>query len=458
MAELRSEYDDEVLEDNEVYMDAMEVLTDPEASQSKINSAKTALAKEDFDKQPEKPDVPTVDVKPEANVDKDGNAKVELTEKEIETMIENAVEGEAEIIAISPEMDSEATSLEVTFPKGAVDAILEETKASVSIQSDLGRVLLSRDVLTSISKTTEGGAVTVTVAAGKAENAGGLLKGQKDVTEEALKDCSVTEVTIRSGKEKVTAFGGKSITLYLPVENKAFEVGKSYVVYQISDDGSVEQLVGKCVKTGGKRFLEVTTTHLSTFVALPVEVVDMPFTDVKEEDWFYGAVVYAYQNSILTGTGETTFSPNGPMTRSMLVTALWRLEGEPEASGASGFPDVKQDAWYAEAVDWASQTGIVSGTGAGFDPEGSVTREQIASILYRYAKLKGWDVSKTASLQDFADGADTSAWATRAMEWAYAEKLITGKDGNRLDPQGQATRAEVAAILMRLLESKAEKA
>ena len=458
VAELRSEYDDEVLEANEVYMDAMEVLTDPEASQSKINSAKTALAKEDFDKQPEKPDVPTVDVKPGANVDKDGNAKVELTEKEIETMIENAVEGEAEIIAISPEMDSEATSLEVTFPKGAVDAILEETKASVSIQSDLGRVLLSRDVLTSISKTTEGGAVTVTVAVGKAENAGGLLKGQKDVTEEALKDCSVTEVTIRSGKEKVTAFGGKSITLYLPVENKAFEVGKSYVVYQISDDGSVEQLVGKCVKTGGKRFLEVTTTHLSTFVALPVEVVDMPFTDVKEEDWFYGAVVYAYQNSILTGTGETTFSPNGTMTRSMLVTALWRLEGEPEASGASGFPDVKPDAWYAEAVDWASQTGLVSGTGAGFDPEGSVTREQIASILYRYAKLKGWDVSKTASLQDFADGADTSAWATRAMEWAYAEKLITGKDGNRLDPQGQATRAEVAAILMRLLESKAEKA
>ena len=458
VAELRSEYDDEVLEANEVYMDAMEVLTDPEASQSKINSAKTALAKEDFDKQPEKPDVPTVDVKPGANVDKDGNAKVELTEKEIETMIKNAVEGEAEIIAISPEMDSEATSLEVTFPKGAVDAILEETKASVSIQSDLGRVLLSRDVLTSISKTTEGGAVTVTVAVGKAENAGGLLKGQKDVTEEALKDCSVTEVTIRSGKEKVTAFGGKSITLYLPVENKAFEVGKSYVVYQISDDGSVEQLVGKCVKTGGKRFLEVATTHLSTFVALPVEVVDMPFTDVKEEDWFYGAVVYAYQNSILTGTGETTFSPNGTMTRSMLVTALWRLEGEPEASGASGFPDVKPDAWYAEAVDWASQTGLVSGTGAGFDPEGSVTREQIASILYRYAKLKGWDVSKTASLQDFADGADTSAWATRAMEWAYAEKLITGKDGNRLDPQGQATRAEVATILMRLLESKAEKA
>ena len=161
--------------------------------------------------------------------------------------------------------------------------------------------------------------------------------------------------------------------------------------------------------------------------------VQLPFTDVREGDWFYDAVAYAYTNELFNGTSATTFSPNGTMTRAMLVTALWRLEGVPAAAGTSGFPDVKPDAWYTEAVDWASQTDIVSGTGAGFDPEGSVTREQIASILYRYAKLKGWDVSKTASLQDFADGADTSAWATRAMEWAYAEKLITGKDGNRLD-------------------------
>ena len=182
------------------------------------------------------------------------------------------------------------------------------------------------------------------------------------------------------------------------------------------------------------------------------------FTDVPATHWAAGAVAFVSSQGLLQGISADTFAPGQPMTRAMLVTALWRLEGEPEASGASGFPDVKPDAWYAEAVDWASQTGLVSGTGAGFDPEGSVTREQIASILYRYAKPKGWDVSKTASLQDFADGADTSAWATRAMEWAYAEKLITGKDGKCLDPQGQASRAEVATILMRLLESKAKNA
>lgn len=146
------------------------------------------------------------------------------------------------------------------------------------------------------------------------------------------------------------------------------------------------------------------------------------------------------------------------MTRSMLVTALWRLEGGSEASGASDFPDVRPDAWYAEVVDRASQTGFVSGTGAGFDPKGSMTHEQTVSILYRHAKLKGWDASKTASLQDFADGADASARATRVIEWAYAEKLITGEDGNRLGPQGQATRAEAAATLMQPLESRTEKA
>ena len=230
---------------------------------------------------------------------------------------------------------------------------------------------------------------------------------------------------------------------------------------------AVQYVYDKGMMTGvsADRFAPASTTTRGMIVTILYRLENEPavsggsaFTDVENGAWYADAVAWAAANDIVNGTSATTFSPNGTMTRAMLVTALWRLEGEPAAAGTSGFPDVKPDAWYTEAVDWASQTDIVSGTGAGFDPEGSVTREQIASILYRYAKLKGWDVSKTANLQDFADGTDTSAWATRAMEWAYAEKLITGKDGNRLDPQGQATRAEVAAILMRLLESKAEKA
>ena len=119
------------------------------------------------------------------------------------------------------------------------------------------------------------------------------------------------------------------------------------------------------------------------------------------------------------------------------------------------FNDVVAGNWYTNAVVWASGSGIVNGTSATtFDPDGSVTREQIAAILYRYAKTKGWDISGASSLGTFLDGAQVSDWATRAMEWTYAEGLITGKNGGRLDPQGQASRAEVATILMRFLESR----
>ena len=228
-------------------------------------------------------------------------------------------------------------------------------------------------------------------------------------------------------------------------------------MYQLSEGGTVERLAGQCVKQSRKLFVKVTTTHLSTFVVLPVEAVEtveLPFTDVKETDWFYDAVVYAYTNGLFNGTSETTFSPNGVMTRSMLVTVLWRLEGEPEATAAAGFADVEAGSWYAGAVAWASANNIVAGTGTGFAPTGNVTREQIATILYRYAKFKGWDVSGDESLTGFTDGGETSEWAARAMRWAWAEQIITGKDGGRLDPQGQATRAEVATILMRFCEKQ----
>ena len=202
--------------------------------------------------------------------------------------------------------------------------------------------------------------------------------------------------------------------------------------------------------------MEITTTHLSTFVVVPPEKpVQLPFTDVREGDWFYDAVAYAYTNGLFNGTSATTFSPDGTMTRSMLVTVLWRMEGEPTANSANPFADVAAGTWYTDAVVWASSAGIVNGTSATtFDPDGSVTREQIAAILYRYAKTKGWDISGASTLSSFTDGAQVSDWAARAMEWAYEEGLITGKDGGRLDPQGQASRAEVATILMRLLESR----
>lgn len=176
------------------------------------------------------------------------------------------------------------------------------------------------------------------------------------------------------------------------------------------------------------------------------------FTDVKAGDWFHEAVDFAVKNGLFNGMSETTFEPNTPMTRGMLVTVLWRYEGQPEG-GVNQFADVKDGVWYAKAVAWAAENGIVTGVGNNkFDPNGKITREQMAAILFRYSDYKGYDVSRRDDFDGFPDKAKVSSWAKDAYGWAVAEKLITGNDG-RLDPQGNATRAQVATILMRFIQN-----
>ena len=139
----------------------------------------------------------------------------------------------------------------------------------------------------------------------------------------------------------------------------------------------------------------------------------------------------------------------GPMTRAMLVTALWREAGSPVVNYAMDFDDVDEDQWYTEAVRWAASEGIVTGTGKGFSPDAALTRESLAAILFRYAGGQ----ADADQLGSYADGAGVSAWAREAMNWAVAQGLITGKSGGRLDPGGTASRAEVSAILMRYVQS-----
>ena len=173
----------------------------------------------------------------------------------------------------------------------------------------------------------------------------------------------------------------------------------------------------------------------------------LPFTDVKADDWFYEAVKYAYDNKLMDGTASTTFAPFMTTNRAMVVTMLWRLEGQPEADATLSFTDVESGVWYTDAVNWAASKGIVKGySDTVFAPNDTVTREQLATILYRYAESKGYDVSAKGDLTTFTDGAKTSSWAAEAMEWAVGSKLLSGKGGNVLDPTGTATRAEVAQI------------
>lgn len=173
------------------------------------------------------------------------------------------------------------------------------------------------------------------------------------------------------------------------------------------------------------------------------------FTDVPATHWAAGAVAFVSSRGLLQGTGASTFAPGQPMTRAMLVTALWREAGSPVVNYAMDFDDVDEDQWYTEAVRWAASEGIVTGTGKGFSPDAALTRESLAAILFRYAGGQ----ADADQLGSYADGAGVSAWAREAMNWAVAQGLITGKSGGRLDPGGTASRAEVSAILMRYVQS-----
>lgn len=179
----------------------------------------------------------------------------------------------------------------------------------------------------------------------------------------------------------------------------------------------------------------------------------LPFTDVSTSDWFYSDVMFVYENGLFSGTDSRSFSPNASMTRAMLVTVLYRLEGEPASTGSSSFSDVRSGSYYEKAVAWAAANGIVTGTGStSFSPDAKVTREQLAAILYRYAQYKKLDTDAGAKLDSFSDAGNVSGYASEALSWAVSEGLINGASG-RLMPKGDATRAQVAAILHRFVEN-----
>ena len=181
----------------------------------------------------------------------------------------------------------------------------------------------------------------------------------------------------------------------------------------------------------------------------------LPYEDVDSDDWFYEAVAYAHENGLMNGVGGRMFDPNGTLTRGMMVTILYRLEGQPESETHMPFGDVETDAWYAQAVSWAAGQGIVLGTGGdSFEPGAMITREQLATMRYRYAVYKAYDTAQDGdAIRQFDDFQEVSGWALEGLEWAVNAQLVNGKENNMLDPAGSATRAEAATLLMRFIQA-----
>lgn len=228
----------------------------------------------------------------------------------------------------------------------------------------------------------------------------------------------------------------------------AVNAADDLTAWSLADDGSISA-VGGAYDAGQQ-------TYAFDVVNGVTAIARFPFTDVVAGTWYYGAAAYAYNNGLFAGMTPTTFALNATMTRAMLVSVLWRLAGAPAPKAPNTFVDVPDGAWYTDAVTWAAENGVVSGIGGSrFDPSGFVTREQTAEILYNYAHSKGYDVSARADLTAFPDAASVSGWAEEALSWANAAGLINGtvRDGQTiLDPQGSASRAQVAMILMNYVE------
>ncbi len=246
---------------------------------------------------------------------------------------------------------------------------------------------------------------------------------------------------------------------------EAGQVNLSFANGLLVDVTDASTVAGGGTLTAGHRYVAAEDTACSLIVHSDAAYLSVqgsydlertgekytPFTDLAFSDWYYSNARFAYETGLFQGLTATTFSPNTSMNRAMLATVLRRLAGAEGGVPSAGFSDVSAGAWYADAVNWAAGTGLVNGMGDGtFAPAANVTREQLVTMLYRYARdYLGMETPATGDLSAFPDRANISAWAEDAVSWAVGHGILNGRTGGALDPAGSATRAEVAALLQR---------
>ncbi len=361
---------------------------------------------------------------PEAGMDKNGEASAKVTDKELSNAIAQAKSDKAEVIVIIPEVKGEASKVSVELPKSGIGDIAKQTGAALKVETEVGSLRLPGKAL---------------------EDLGGRSGSKVTVTAEVLRDedgeeSGRTRIEIKVDDTIVDTLAGGIIAVV------AAETSRSgNVLVVVNPDGS-ETIIRKSIVDG-------RTVAGLVDGSCVVRVVDnaKTFADT-ESHWAKDAVAFVSSHELFQGITETSFAPDAQMNRAMLAVVLYRLENAAEDDGRTDFDDVPEGMWYTAAVSWASKADIVSGMGTGFEPDGSVTREQLVVMLYRYAKMQGLSTSVSGDLSEFSDGAQTSDWARDAMSWAVGSGLISGRSATQLDPTGTATRAEVAAILQRLVE------
>ena len=379
-----------------------------------------------------------------------GTAAVTVTAAQLADAADK-VKGTGGNIVIAPQISGSVTTAAAELPKAALSDISSATAASLTFTTPVGSLTLPHAALSSVAAQASGS--TVTLRLGMAAPSS-LTQAQRD----AVGNNAVYDISVTSGGQSITSFGGGSLTISLPYTLKSGENAADVKVWYVSSAGTLTLVSGTYSAATG--LASFTTDHLSCYAVGCEQTAKIsgtwenPYTDVTETDLYYDAVEFVASRGLFTGTTATTFSPDASLTRAMLVTVLYRLEGEPAVSGSTSFSDVKSGQWYTNAVLWASRNNIVAGYGGGkFGVGDSITREQLAVILYRYSKYKDYSVTATAALGAYTDQTAVSEWAAPAVKWAVAQGLIKGVTDSTLDPSGSATRAQVAIILMRYVQN-----
>lgn len=394
----------------------------------------------------------------------------EPTEKELEKVIGTGVETGEVVINMSGLNSAVTTAAIPASTVKAVEKAVSDTANDadeLSIKLPNATATFDAAAVSAIASQTKG---TELVLSMEKIEVGKLTSSQRS----ALNDIDVQEVisvTLKSGTTVISDFKGGSATVSVHYALKSGQSSRGVVVWYIANDGSCTE--SPATYANGR--VTFITTHFSDYVIAydAARAASCPqdstcpiaaFTDADAAAWYHDGVHWALENGVMNGYDNPggagkVFAANGDTTRAMVARILWNLEGKPAYVGASEYNDVDNEAWYGPAIRWASAEGIATGyknpTGAGmvFDPEGAVTREQLAAMLYRYALYKKADVSVSASLSGYGDVQAVSGWAESAMQWAVGAGIINGIAGS-LVPAGRATRAQVATMLMRYSTAK----
>ena len=402
----------------------------------------------------EKPQAPVTGESKPIQPDKNGNAAVDNSS--VQSAIDKAKQdakknGTTENgIAVTVPITSAAgqTSFNVTIKAQTLDLLVKENVRQFTVAIDhLVSVNIGLDTLKQLDAVSAGGDIIL-----RANKVDALRSTEAKAAIETRPAYDLSLVYLSGGKETpITSLNGHTISVrlsYTPAKGE--QTGNLYAVY-VDDVGKVEWIT-KSSYDASLKAVVFETGHFSVY-GVGYKNPAPAFTDIHNH-WAADNILFAASRGLLSGTSDTTFSPNTGMTRGMFATALGRLAGiNPDSYKTGKFTDVKADAYYAPYVNWAAQNGIVEGvTATTFAPDTNINREQMAVIMANYAKKLGYDLPKTLQAVTFADNAQISSWAKNAVRAMQQAGILAGKNGNKFDPKGTATRAEVATVLRRFVE------